>query len=425
MTQSNSLRKLMTGAGAAAVLAGSLTAGDPGKTVINDKMPIESSFCDIFKKNTLYEGDGFIKKVKLKGRYHGQFISQSEDINGVYNNSYNEYDHRRFRLGLEIEMAHDLTLVASNNIADGTGGFGATVGHGLTTGTFFDDWDELNLAWEPSDDFYVIVGKQKQKITRENTTSSNSILTIERAPITNSVISNKPWGVAVGFKALGLSHEVGAWVAGGDRDVNGERWDYADFDSRESFTYRTSYDLAESTTLFFDYQYTDNSGGFINPGTGVIGGGGGAGPLGDTNLGSIFEHVAAVGTESEWGQFGLITDFIYASNGLTGGGLPVGYDTFGVVIMPYYNLTEKLQFVTRYSYMEEGREQRTQRFGPNAANRQTVEDYHTFYAGLNYYVCKHNLKIMGGYEYATGTQFGAVPNDIDTGTWMLAVRTSW
>lgn len=412
----------MTGAGAAAVLAGgSLTAGDYGKTVINDKMPIETSFCDIFKKNTLYEGDGFIKKVKFKGRYHGQWISQTEDINGVYNNGYHEYQNRRFRLGIEIEMAHDLTLVASNNIADGTGGgTGTDPGHGLAYGRFFDDWDELNLAWEPSDDFYVIVGKQKQKITRENTTSSNSILTIERSPIVSSVVSNKPWGVAVGFNALGLSHEVGAYVAGGEREANMERWDYVSLDSRASFTYRTSFDISEETTLFFDYQYTDNSSGVVNPGTGLLGGANGPGPIGDTNLGSIFEHVVAVGTESKWGQLGLTTDFIYAANGLTGGGLPVGYDTYGVVIMPYYDITDKLQLVTKYSYMEEGREQRTQRFDV----RQSVENYHTFYAGLNYYICKHNLKLMAGYEYATGDVFNSV-NEVDTGSWMLAVRTSW
>jgi len=424
MTQSNSLRKLMTGAGAAAVLAGSLTAGDPGKTVINDKMPIESSFCDIFKKNTLYEGDGFIKKVKLKGRYHGQYISQQEDVNNTLDNGYHEFDHRRFRLGLEIEMAHDLTLNVLSNISDGSGGIG---NHSLVNGGFIDDWDEFNLAWEPNDDFYVILGKQKQKITRENTTSSNSILTIERSAITSSVISDKPWGVAVGFKALGLSHEVGAYVSGGNLDSSGERYNWADLDSRESFTYRTSYDLTEETTLFLDYAYTNNSDGIVNPGTGVLAGSSAGGPFGDTNLGSQFEHVVALGSESKFGRLGLITDFIYASNGLqqndgpnSNTDIPAGFDTYGLVIMPYYDITEKLQLVTRYAYMDEGREQRTQRFD----QRDVVQDYHTFYAGLNYYICKHNLKLMGGYEYATGETFGEGV-DVETGSWMFAVRTSF
>jgi len=44
---------------------------------------------NIFKKNTLYESDsGFVRDVKLKGRYHGQYISQDEDIDGVKDNEY-------------------------------------------------------------------------------------------------------------------------------------------------------------------------------------------------------------------------------------------------------------------------------------------------------------------------------------------------
>ena len=70
----------------------------------------------------------------------------------------------------------------------------------------------------------------------------------------------------------------------------------------------------------------------------------------------------------------------------------------------------------------QGRKARPQQFD----RRQNVEDYHTLYAGLNYYVCGDNLKIMGGYEYATGKVFGN-PNtrDVDSGSWMLGVRTSF
>ena len=272
MTINNSLKNIITGMGAAAVLAGgSLSAGDLGKAVVNDKMPIAApDFCDIFKKNTLYEGDGFIKKVKLKGRYQAQWISQSEDdtlnATGVETtNGYHEFQHRRFRLGTEISMANDLKLVASMNITDGSGGAGQ---HGLTRSVFFDDWDELYIEWAPSKTNYVIVGKSKQKITIENETSSNSILTIERSAISSSVISSKPWGVAVGFEGLGIKHEVGAWISGASRDQDtawlpgaplGDRWDYADFDSRGSATYRATADITEQIEGHFDYQFTNNS----------------------------------------------------------------------------------------------------------------------------------------------------------------------
>jgi hypothetical protein len=392
---------IFAAAAGAIALAGSSPAfaGEYGKTVIDDKNPVaDTSWCDLFKKNKLYEGDGFIKSVKFKGRYHGQWISQTEDTlsGGVAtNNGYNEFQSRRFRLGTEIEMANDLTLGVSFNISDGSGGSG---NHGLVRGPFFDDLDELTLEWAPSDEFYILAGKTKQKITTENETA-----------ISNSVISNKPWGVAVGFEALGLKHEIGGWISGADRDSTGDRYDWADFDSRGSMTYRNSMNVTEATELQFGYQFTNNSGGTAAPEGNA-----------DVNLGSSFEHVASLATVSEFGSFGLITDLIYAANGEGTGSLSDGFDTSGIVIMPYYDITDKLQFVTRYAFMDQGREQRPQRYD----TRRTVENYHTFYAGFNYYVCKNNLKLMAGYEYATG-DIHNTSNSVETGTWMLGVRTSW
>ena len=201
-------------------------------------------------------------------------------------------------------------------------------------------------------------------------------------------------------------------------EAAGERWDIADFDSRGSLTYRATAEITEQIEGHFDYQFTNNSNGTRNPQGSS-----------DVNLGSEFEHVVALGTKSEFGQIGLITDLIYGGNSVghggnavRGGALPAGYDTWGLVIMPTYDITDKLQLVARYAYMEQGREQRPQRFDV----RKHVEDYHTLYAALNYYVCGDNLKVMAGYEYATGEVFGTGnTRDLDTGTWMMGVRTSF
>lgn len=393
------------------VAAGTSLAGDYGKAIIDDKAPVaDSNWCGFFKNNTLYEGEGFVKSVKFKGRYHGQWISQSEDtLTGWVENTngYHEFQHRRLRLGLDIEVAHNLTLSTLMNIPDGTGGAGA---HGLTRGPFFDDWNEFKLIWDPSDDFQVILGKQKQKVTREFTTSSNAILTVERSVLTNATASDYPWGAVVGFKALGLDHEIGAWIAGADRDITGDRYDWPDFDSRGGAHYGLSHEISDATTLYLEYMYTNNSDGAVDPRGSA-----------DTNRGSAFEHVAAFGSSSKFGRFGLLTDLIFGQDGIATGDLPAGYDTWGIIILPSYDITEKLQFVTRYVYMAEGREQRPQRYDV----RQSVEDYHTFYAGFNYYFCGNNLKLMSGYEYATGDLFGTGGDEVRSGTWMLALRTSW
>lgn len=411
MTLPNRITKLAIGVGAIGLMAGTATAGDYGKAIIDDKMPIEAwEFCDIFDIPTLYESDhGFIRSVALKGRYHGQWISQSEEF-GATENGYHEFQHRRFRQGIEVGFANDITFSAALNISDGSGGSGS---HGLTYGRFFNDFDELVLEWAPSKDTYVVVGKQKQKVTIENETSSNKILTIERSAITNEVVSDKPWGVTYGFKALGIKHELGAWIYGIDEDSSGQTWNIADFDSNAGATYRATAKLTEATELHFDYQYTDNNGGEDSP----------AGNA-DDDLASVYEHVLTLGTKSKFGELGLITDFIVGINRESQGGagpdIQDGDDTFGFVVMPYYNITDKLQAVGRWAYMDQGREQRPQRYD----TRLKVVDYHTFYAGLNYYICGDNLKLMAGYEYATGEQLGT-DIGIDTSSWMMGMRISY
>lgn len=417
MTLPNRITKLAIGVGAIGLMAGTATAGDYGKAIIDDKMPIEAwEFCDIFDIPTIYESDsGFIRSVALTGRYHGQWISQSEDI-GATENGYHQYQHRRFRQGIEVGFANDITFSATANISDGSGSDGD---HDLTNGRFFDDWDEFAIEWAPSKDTYVIVGKQKQKVTIENETSSNKILTIERSAITNEVVSDKPWGVTFGFKALDIKHEVGAWINGADNDSSGEGWLWPDTSSRGSLTYRATKKLNDATELHFDYQFTNNSGGTVNAaGTPVT--------YADAGLGSAYEHVVTLGSKNKWGDLGLITDLIFAGNRQAQGGgggaaaIPAGDNTYGLVIMPYYNFTDKLQGVFRYAYMDSGREQRTQRFDV----RRNVEDYSTFYAGLNYYICGDNLKLMAGYEYATGNLLGSV-TEIDTSSWQLGMRISY
>ena len=404
MTQPNSLKKLFTGAAVAAFAAGAF-AGDYGKAIIDDKMPIEDpwTWCDLFDYSTLYEAEsGFIREVAFNGRYHGQYISQSEDF-GNASNGFNQWQHRRARVGIDIEFAGDLAFYSSINVSDGSGS-----GTGLIRRDFFNDFDEVVIEWTP-DDWEIVVGKQKQKITREYSTSSKRIKTVERSHIVNEVADQKPWGVTVEREFAGFTHQVGAWLYGTDGGTNRGGFQLPRGDSRAGWSYSAAIDVTDETEVHFNYVYTNNSGGAVAPR--------GSAPA---DQGSNYEHVLALGTESDFGRLGLVTDIIFGANRQASGAIPAGDDTWGFVFMPTYEITEKLEAVAKYAYMDQGQNQRTQRFNV----RQRVADYHTFYAGLNYYICGDKLKIMGGYEYATGEEFGT-GTDITSDTWMLAVRTYW
>ncbi|MEC5128287.1 porin [Verrucomicrobiales bacterium BCK34] len=389
MKNYNRMTKLFTTASAAAVLAGgSLVAGDYGKAVIDDKMPIEAdpwTICNVFDHTTLYEGDGFIEKVKIIGRYQGQFHDVSDNLNS----SSRRWDHRRWRAGVQVDMANDLKFKSTFNL-DTSPNFDAN--------RFVRTVEEMVIEWEPSEDFYVIIGKQKPAITREYATSSKKILTFERSQIVNEVVADKSWGVAVGFAAAGLNHEVGVFANTYDND-----WATTNFNGGAMLTYRTSAQITEATEIFFDYQYND-----VNDMNAAVGNAAGSG--------SAYEHVLALGTESEFGAFGLVTDIIYAAdkNGN-------GPDTHGFVVMPSYDITDKLQFVAKYAYMDRGALQRPQSRVGGEANDFT--DLHTFYAGFNYRICGDQLKLMAGYEYATGED--GTGADYNSDSWLVGVRTYW
>jgi phosphate-selective porin OprO and OprP len=368
----------------------SLTAGEPGKAVIDDKAPIEGGWtvCDIFNHNTLYEGEGFVKSVKFTGRYHGGFIDTGDDYLGGGESE--AWDHRRFRAGVVAKLENDITIQSIYNL-DTSPNFDGD--------RFVDNIDEFFIQWDPSDDFYVILGKQKQNILSEYRKSSNALFVYERSALTQNLLSQKLWGAAVGFKGIGLNHEIGLWGT-----AFGDDFSWPSFDEvGASLTYRVKYELDEATTLFFDYQYDDQDR-----------------STSEIFAGSPYENVFAVGTESKWGRLGLNTDVIFALD-RQDGRLSPGDDSHGFQVTPYYDLTDKLQLVARYAYLSDGRVGRPQQF----ASRPEVDGLGTLFVGVNYAICKTKLRIQAGYEWANADRIVGTGTEYSNDSWLIGIRTHW
>jgi len=368
----------------------SLTAGEPGRALIDDKAPIEGGWtvCDIFNHNTLYEGEGFVKSVKFTGRYHGGFIDTEDDYLGGGESE--AWDHRRSRAGIVAKLANNLKIQNIYNL-DTSPTFDGD--------RFVDNLDEFFIQWDPSDDFYVIVGKQKQNILSEYRHSSNALFVYERSVLSQNMLSQKLWGAAVGFKGLGLDHEVG--VSGTVLDDN-FAWPSFE-DAGASITYRANYELNEATTLYFDYQYVDQN----RATTEVF-------------AAAPYENVFAVGSESKWGRFGLQSDVIFALD-RQDGRLSDGDDSHGFQIVPYYDITDKLQLVGRYAYLSDGRIGRPHQF----ASRPEVDGLSTLFVGLNYEICKTKLRLQAGYEWASADRIVGTSTEYSNDSWLLGIRTHW
>ncbi|MCG8598951.1 MAG: OprO/OprP family phosphate-selective porin [Verrucomicrobiales bacterium] len=413
--------------------------------VIDDKCPVESCagtpvWCSLFDHSTLYQNDsGIVKSVQIAGRYHGQYHNSSISHSKGNSVGAQYWEHRRFRLGTKIALENDITFFNNWNLGD-SNRQGSRI-----AGDFWGEVYEMYIKWQPSgadNDFWVQIGKQEQKITREFATSSKKILTVERAFITNEVADTAAWGIESGFRSGGVNHAFGLWLGGFENDADGSGPKTPGFgNSRGGASYRGAVSLTEKTDLHFDYLFTNNSDGTRQPrGAGIN--------AADEDALSNYNHVFAVGTESSFEyadcgrKIGLVTDIIWGvdreaqggnSLGIAGGDndSAAGEDTFGFLIMPSIDLTERLQFVAKYAYASNARMQRPQRqgYGRIGDARPNLDDVHTFYAGLNYRLCEDQLKLMMGYEYLTAdlhenagsTDLGSLTGS----TWMVGVRTYW
>lgn len=424
--------------------------GGDKSIVIDDKCPVECckedpALCDIFGLSTLYKNENacLVQSVALVGRYHGQYLSHNLKYSNpnIQDEGAHYWEHRRFRLGTKVQFLNDFTFFNNWNISDG---IGDNASEKLAESDFWGNIYEMYIKWEPSsfpiEGFYIQAGKQEQKLTREFSTSSKKILTFERSHIVNEVTDHTPWGIVFGFDYLNLEHQLGAWLGGQEESADGAgpNWpDSGDHAGRASLSYKVKYDFSENTDVFFDYAYTNNDNGRQS--------GHGTSDFDNVNP---YNHVFALGTESSWDighcdrKYGLITDVIWGidrdqQNNTVAGGVAnnnrfdAGVDTWGVVILPYYDVTERFQLVGKYAYASAARLQRPfRRDNQGGINRDNLSDIHTLYLGFNYRLCGDNFKFMGGYEFLDADLYenalaagdlGSVTGD----SWMFGFRTFW
>jgi len=361
MTNKFVSRTVATFVAAAGLGATAANAGEPsGKMVMPEPAPAPEpwTICNLFDYSTLYENDSnpFIQEFSLIGRYHGQW--HYTDGSAASDDG---WEDRRWRFGAEAKLFNNVEVQAQFNL------------NPEFNDRFFEDLEEATIAWEPSDSFYLIVGKQKPKITQEYSTSSKRIITFERSLLVNQLVPDKTGGVVVGGEVGMMFWETGIFTGGEDED-----WDLPEFDAGIGAMGRFGVHATEATDIRFDYFYND----------------GDAGNDGFEDQ----ENTFSLNSTTKLDGFGLNTDLIYATGGIEN-------DVYGLVIMPYVDITDKLQGVFRYQFAgsdgNDGIRLQSRYERPGAAGGERGDTYHAFYGGLNYRICGDKLKLMGGVEYST------------------------
>jgi phosphate-selective porin OprO/OprP len=96
------------------------------------------------------------------------------------------------------------------------------------------------------------------------------------------------------------------------------------------------------------------------------------------------------------------------------------------MVMPFYNITSKLQAVTRYTHMESD--------GPNGIRPTGYEarvvpgrgdEFNELYLGANYFFYGHRLKVQTGVQFADMNDSANDGGEYSGVSWTTGIRVGW
>ncbi len=370
--------------------AGAQSRAGDAKGVIAAPGPIEEpplfSVCDIFDYATWYSNKD--NPVLQKFAFTGRLQADAAFYDAEGEDSFDDVLWRRVRGGFKIGLFQNFTLHSEADFD--LNNYDPTY-NGLT---------DTYIGWSPSDAFELKVGKIGANFTLDGGTSSKKLIRLER-----SLLSNNLWFTSEYFSGVGISGEVGNWIYNfgaysGDR-TNPE---FGEFDAGYFGLASIGYDFAdafgvEKAIVRADYVYNEE----------------------DENNGT--RSLSQVGSLNSWieqGNWGIGTDVA------VGQGYFNQPDLFSFQLMPFYNLTEKVQLVSSYTYITSDGDNgvRLDRYESSVVSGR-ADEAHEFYAGLNYYLCGHKLKWQTGVEYTTASDNANDGGAYDGWGVTTGIRISW
>ena len=260
---------------------------------------------------------------------------------------------------------------------------------------------DLYVQWSQSGRLAVTVGKQSVPFTIDGATSSKELLTIDRSNLANNLWFPQEYipGVSVSGRVAPWVYRVGVYSSG---PANRE---FGDFGGGVFGLFVAGYDFAETlgvkeALLAANYLYQSEDEG--------------------NTFTREFEQVVSVNFKFEADRWGLRAD-------LTSGSGYLGQsDLWGTTVMPFLNVTDKLQFVGRYTLLDSAE--------PHGIRLATYEKaivsgrgdrYDELYLGANYFFYGHKLKLQSGAQVADMDGSTGDGGSYSGVSWTTGLRVSW
>jgi phosphate-selective porin OprO and OprP len=330
------------------------------------------------------ESNPLVQRILLSGRFHYEYATLDSD-----QGKHSEWNVRRLRIGPRITLIRALTLHTEVELDP------------QDHDPFYERFTDLNVQWTRSPRFALTVGKQSVPFTVDGATSSRELLTIDRSNLANNI-----WFPEEYLPGVSVSGKRAAWLyRGGLYSAGAENREFGEFTGGVVGLGVLGYDFLKALgvreallTGNYVYQHPDP----------------------DNTFTRQLEHVGSINFRFESTKYGFRSDFSAASGYLGQA------DLWAVQLMPFYNVTDKFQFVTRYTHVSSD--------GPDGVRLPTYEsrivsdygdEYNDLYFGANYYFYGHKLKLQ------TGLQFADMNDSANNGgaysgvSWTTGLRVGW
>jgi phosphate-selective porin OprO and OprP len=374
--------------------------GTPSSILAADEADAFKSFCDdAWGAMTLYDDSNnpYLQKIAFTGRLHLDYAHVDGDGTrpaplGTDDLSWDEFNVRRLRAGFKATLFKDFTAHVEGDFD-------------VEEDPVYLRLTDAYVGWKHSDAFGIKVGKQGMAYTLDGSTSSKELLTMDRNNLTNNL-----WFTYEYIPGITAGGKVGNWIYNtGVFSQGGEDKELGDFDAGTSWLATIGYDFSkmldsDEALLTLDYVYNEE-----NPSTPPL--------YTNRSLG----QVVSLNFRYEKDDFGIRSE-IAAGDGFLGQA-----DTFGVNVMPYYNFTDKLQGVLRYTFIESEGDNglRMTGYESSTVGGGKGDQYQELYAGVNYYLYGHKLKVQSGLSFISMRDEADDGGAFDGLSWITGIRLAW
>jgi phosphate-selective porin OprO/OprP len=345
-----------------------------------------SGYDRIWKFAEWYRNDAnpVVQSVLFSGRYQHEYAALDADEGTL-----SEWNVRRMRLGPRLTLLRTITLHGEVEL------------NPQEADPFYVRVTDLYVQWSRSGRFALTVGKQGVPFTMDGSTSSKELLAIDRSNVSNNMWFPQEYlpGVSVSGRLAPWMYRAGVYSAGGATREFGE------FDGSLFSLAVVGYDFARSlgvTEALLAGNYVHQP------------------PDPDNTFTRELEHVVSVNFKFDADAWGARTE-LTAASGYLGQS-----DLWGVMAMPFANVTDKLQIVTRYTFVGSNE--------PNGVRLGTYENrlvsgrgdrYNELYLGVNYFFYGHKLKLQSGVQYADMNDRAGDGGSYSGVSWTTGLRVGW